>query len=292
MRRVFLGLLLFLPAAAHADEIYTRSGGHLTGEIVERGPQSLVVDIGIGRVELPLSYIERIVPGAAPVTVYRERARALDPGDLDGWMALGRWARENDLTVQATDAFEHVVARDPAHAAAQRALGRVSVNGEWMTREESYAARGLVRFEGAWVSPEEREDRLAERADADRRARAEADEHARLRAIEAKLRAAEAEARIAEAQAKAQEAEARAAEVRAEAFPVPLPFVSGFFPSYAPAFAPALAPSFVPSYGFGPSFSGHLAPRGHRPTRVSAARRLTPSSRPARRVLRTPGCSR
>jgi hypothetical protein len=292
MRRGFLlGLALFLPAAARADEVYTRSGGHLTGEIVERGPQLLVVDIGIGRVELPLSYVDRIVPGDAPITVYRERARALAPGDLDGWLALGRWAGENELPSQAAEAFEHVVARDPGHAAAQRALGRVQLDGVWMTREESYEARGLVRFEGRWVPPAERQAALAERAEVARRAREEADEQARVRETEARLRAAEAEARIAEAQARVQEAEARAAEIQAAAFPVPIVPGLSYVPSYA-VLAPVFAGVAGPRCHRSPGVSGGVGRTIRRAAGRAWPGRVTPFGRPVRGPSRSPGCNR
>ena len=299
MRRgLFLGLVLCLPAALRADEVYTRSGGHLTGEIVERGPQSLVVDIGIGRVELPLSYVDRVVPGEAPITVYRQRARALRADDLEGWLALGRWAGENDLGTQSAEAFEVVVSRDPDNAAAQKALGRVNVGGTWMTREESYEARGLVRWDGRWMTPDERDVALAERDAALKRARDEADEQARVRETEARLRAAEAQARIAEAQAREQEAQARAAEIGAAAFP--LPVLPGFA-SYPPP----------PVYGYGigapvladpgPSVCSRAAMgRGmHRASlRIPMPREWqgrggpTLTSLATRRPLRTAGCSR
>ena len=71
--------------------------------------------------------------------------------------------------------------RDPGNAAAQQALGRVEVDGQWMTRDEANAARGLVLFEGSWISPEERQAVLAERTRAAERAREEADLQAALR---------------------------------------------------------------------------------------------------------------
>jgi hypothetical protein len=38
-RGLLLVLAVAVPSAARADEVYTRSGGHITGEVVERGPQ-------------------------------------------------------------------------------------------------------------------------------------------------------------------------------------------------------------------------------------------------------------
>jgi len=78
-----------------------------------------------------------------------------------------------------------------------------------MTLEESYRVRGFVSFEGAWVTPDEREAVLTERAAAAEQARAEAEARARIRETEARIREAEARARAAEAEARALEEEVR-----------------------------------------------------------------------------------
>jgi len=229
---VVLGLLCLAPALSRADEVYTRSGGHLTGEVVERDERHIVVDIGLGRVELPLSYVERIEPGEAPITVYRRRAQALSGDDTGGWLDLARWARDHDLGSQADEAFHRVVEVDPDNAAAQQALGHVRLGERWMTPAESYAAQGLISFEGRWVRPEERELALAERAAVAERARQEADTQARVRETEARLREAEARAKAAEAEVRVVEAEAKTAERQSDAFPFPFPIVAGFTPSF------------------------------------------------------------
>src|SRR5262245_16818651 len=119
MRRALAVLaLVLLPVAARADEVYVRGGGRDTGQIIEYGPESIVVDVGPGQIGLPVSYVERIVPGTTPQSVYRERAARLAPGDLAGWVALGQWAMEQDLLTKGRAAFEHVLAVDPSNAAA------------------------------------------------------------------------------------------------------------------------------------------------------------------------------
>lgn len=201
-RAVLLGLALW-PGIAAADEIFIRGGGQLTGEVIERGPDAIVVDIGTGRIGLLLSSVERILPGATPLTRYRERAAGLEPDDVAGWLALAGWARDQGLDAQARESLENVLAAEPANGAARRALGHVQVEGEWMTRDESYQARGLVRHEGSWVSPEERRAALEERRLAAEERRAAAEGEARIREAEARARVAEAEARRAEAEADA-----------------------------------------------------------------------------------------
>src|SRR5512134_3734285 len=136
MKRAVLFLAL-LPAVARADQVFTRGGGLLEGEIVERRPDAIVVDIGGGTIGLPLSYVERVVPGPSPAARFRARAERLAPDDAAGWLALGEWARQQDLRSQAHDAFRHVLAYDPDHAGARHALGYVRVGDQWMTNEDS-----------------------------------------------------------------------------------------------------------------------------------------------------------
>lgn len=213
-------LMSLLPSVVTADEVFLKGGGRLQGVVVEQDAKSVVVDTGPGRVTVPRSRVQRIVSGSAALTTYRQRASRLAATDTAGWLELALWAQERDLTTQAQEAFERVVALDPANALAQRALARESVGGQWLPRDEAMRARGLVEFEGRWVSREEREAALEERA---------TEQAAKSDAELAERRQAEAEARIREAEARAREAEARAraAEAEAEAtktggIPVPL----------------------------------------------------------------------
>jgi len=200
MKRLIALGLIALPASAAADEVFLRGGGRITGEVLERRRDAVVVEVGPGRVTIPASRVERIVAGASPLALYRARVAALSATDVTGWLALAEWARQNDLLTQSRAAFEHVLTLQPNHPVAQQALGRVLLHERWVTPEESYRARGYVSFEGTWLRPEELRAILEERtarAEADR-ARAEAD--ARLREAEARARVAEAEARRLEAE--------------------------------------------------------------------------------------------
>jgi hypothetical protein len=225
MRRAAVLAFALLPVVARADQVYTRGGGLLEGEIVERRTDAIVVDIGGGTIGLPLTYVERIVPGPSPGARFRARAGRLAPDDAAGWLALGQWARQQDLRSQANDAFLQVLSVDPGHAAAHRALGHIRVGDEWMTPEEGYRARGLVSYDGRWMTPDERNVLIAERDAVIAREREEAESLARLRESEAHALEAEAQARIVQA-------EARIAEERAdrvEALPLGLQFIpSGF----------------------------------------------------------------
>lgn len=192
MKRVLVVGVLMAGPAAWADEVFLRGGGSIHGEVVQRTAESVVMEVGPGRMTLPMSRVDRIVAATSDLTLYRDRAARLAAADVAGWLALARWAEDRELLTQAREAYEHVVVVDPTNAAANAALGRVRLAGRWVTAEESYRARGYVPFEGGWVTPEERSAALADRA---------AEARARAREAEARARTAEADARRAEAEA-------------------------------------------------------------------------------------------
>ena len=215
MKRAMAMTVFLATSAAWADEVFLRGGGSIQGEVVQRTAVSLVMEVGPGRMTLPMSRVDRIVASTSDLAVYRERAARLASGDVAGWIVLARWADGHDLLTQAREAFEHVIAVDPENAAANAALGRVRLAGRWVTAEESYRARGYLPFEGGWVTPEERGAVLAGRT---------AEAQARGVAAEAEARAREAEARARTAEADARRAEA---ETQAGSSGIPYPYVYG-----------------------------------------------------------------
>jgi hypothetical protein len=195
-------LALVVPAsAARADDVHLVGGGKVSGEIVERTADKVVVETGPGRVTLPLSRVKRIEVRPSLLAEFRARARAIEPADAAAWVALGRWAEQRDLGTQAQEAYQRALAADPGNDAANRALGRVRSGDRWLTREESYREQGLVPHEGDWVTPAERDASARERAEAERSTQARREAEARAREAEARARAAEAEASRAEAEA-------------------------------------------------------------------------------------------
>jgi hypothetical protein len=190
-----------------ADDVYLRGGGQITGEIVEQSADSVTVDIGGGTFSVRMSSVVRIEEGTSPLQEYRARAGRIAAGDAEAWRELARWATGRALGTMASEAWSKVVAVLPDDPEANGALGRVQLNGRWVTEEESYRAQGYVEFEGEWMTPGERQSILE-----DRKAREEADR----RALEAQIQADE-KAR--------KEREARETEEREE-------FLRGGLPQY------------------------------------------------------------
>jgi hypothetical protein len=183
--------------------VFLTGGGKIVGEVVEQRADAIVVDVGAGRVTLPAARVVRVASGQSALSQYRERAARLSPRDTAGWLALGFWARDNDLSTLAREAFERALASDPGSDAAHRALGHVQLGGQWMTEAESYRARGFVQYEGVWMTPDEAQMQAAQRAAETEARLVQREAAAREREAEARARAAEAEAARAEAEAQA-----------------------------------------------------------------------------------------
>lgn len=235
MKRLLAVLTAVLGASglARADVVHLKGGGRIEGEIVEDRADAVVVEVSAGRITIPRSRVEGTAQGTSALAQFRARSARLAGGDIAGWLALGEWARDHDLLTQARAAFEHVLAIDPTNARAHQALGDVLVAGRWLTLEDSRRARGLVEFDGEWVTPAERQALVAERA---------AETAARREALEAEARIREAEARARAAEAEARRIEADQQQAAGDGFPYPYVFGGGFGPVLPPVDAGTVGP--------------------------------------------------
>lgn len=182
MRRLIL-VIAVAAAPAFADEVHLKGGGRVTGEIIEQTAEFVTVDIGGGSLTVRASSVVGIEKNVSPMQEYRLRAAEVPSGDAEAWRELARWARGNALHSQVDDAYSQLLKTLPDDEEANRALGRVRLDGRWVSEEESYRARGYVEFEGEWMTPGEQRAILADRQareDADRQAN-----EARIREIEA-----------------------------------------------------------------------------------------------------------
>ena len=190
-----------LSVSAHAEQVVLKSGGRINGILLERTSTHVVMQVGPGRLSIPLTSVERVIDGRSPLALFAERAARLSGIDREGWLDLGLWAREAGLDTQARECFARVLALDPQNPTARAAVGDVLLNGRWVDADEAYRARGYVRFEGSWMLPEERDELMRDRALRREEQRARAEAEVRVQEAEARAREAEAAARAAEAAA-------------------------------------------------------------------------------------------
>src|SRR5262245_742155 len=117
-----VALAAAVPLRAGADEVFLKSGGQLSGKVVNRTATSVEIDVGAGRITVPMSSVVRIQDGRSALQEYEERAGRLAAGDVDGWIALGQWASDHALGTQAREAYHRALAAAPGDPRANQAL--------------------------------------------------------------------------------------------------------------------------------------------------------------------------
>jgi len=167
MTRTLAGLLV-LAAVAAADVIYVNGRAFARGVKVvdEAGEKVVYVDKSLKERSFPKRLVDRVVKKRSDVHEYFDRYEAAE--DADAVMALAAWAAEAKFKRPVVDALHRrALELDPAHADANRAVGNVEHEGEWMTpaerdrrvreaEEAAMRAKGLVRWKDRWVTPEDK----------------------------------------------------------------------------------------------------------------------------------------
>lgn len=143
------------------------------------------------------------------------RAAAKGADDLYG---LALWARAQGLGADALVLLQETVAANPDHEHARRDLGFHRVDGAWRTEREVKIAKGLIEFEGDWMTPQTKEGILLARTLEQERRRLE-EERRRVEAARAEARKeherqrADLDARASELSRMIQELERRRVEL-------------------------------------------------------------------------------
>jgi HEAT repeat protein len=156
----FAFLLVLGPRPAAGDTVHLADGTDIEGEVLDLGD---VVRIRRGPASITVSKdrVLRITFAPSFESQYAARAAELRPDDAEGHAGLAEWCKARGLSAHARAEYEAAVAADPDHAAARRGLGHERVGDRWLPFEEAQRERGLVLHRGEWVSPEERDLRVA-----------------------------------------------------------------------------------------------------------------------------------
>jgi hypothetical protein len=150
-------LLLMSGAAARGDTFELVNGGRVDGRLIEsttgNSPQYVIELERGGRLTIARSDVARINSASASELEYEKLARSL-PNTPDGHWKLAEWCRQRKLTEKMRQHLERVVELEPNHEKARAALGFRQKSGQWVTRDDVMAARGMVLYEGRYVTPQ------------------------------------------------------------------------------------------------------------------------------------------
>jgi hypothetical protein len=160
---------LLLPLPARADDVYLRNGSVFEGVIAHRSETHVLVDLGIGQIRFPLEQVARVVEAITPLEQFRDRRDALlvaPDSAPEQWLELASFARLRGLDRdfrETTLLLARIAPDHPGLAPLMSELGyERDPDAGWLTVEQAMARRGLVRYQGEWITPELRTARIAD----------------------------------------------------------------------------------------------------------------------------------
>jgi hypothetical protein len=144
--------------SARADFFELTSGGRLEGKLLpadDANKLNCTIELPAGgRVTIARSQIAKIETVTDAVAEYQKLART-SPDTVEAHWKLSEWCREHKLRDERRQHLDRILELDPNHADARTALGFHQKNGQWMNRDDVMAARGLVLFEGKYITPQQ-----------------------------------------------------------------------------------------------------------------------------------------
>jgi hypothetical protein len=150
-----------LITVARGDIVHLKSGGRLEGEVEIRG-DTLIVRNKYGSTEVPVNTVRMVEESTTVLEKYRELSAEVGDENIDGQRRLADFCRENSMPEKEKYHLLQVLRLRPDDVPARSRLGQVQIGGRWMTKSDEMYARGLTRFRGEWVSPQDKQEMLSE----------------------------------------------------------------------------------------------------------------------------------
>lgn len=244
MRRRTALLLLLAAAVAlplRADTVRLKNGRAYEGVIAERTAQGVRVQLAFGYIVIPDDQVASVEAAPSALAGYLKQKAILQSSPAakaSDWLELARWARVHDLESSARESAllaGELDPRLPGLDAMLRPLGLVyeEALGRWIPFAESMARRGLVPWNGEWITRDEQRARSEEQA---RRDAVRAQEAASRRMAEAAEAMRRTEERL------AQREELRQLEAERYAALAPVMTFPGFWMSPVVVLVPSRSP--------------------------------------------------
>jgi hypothetical protein len=147
-----------------ADVVYLKNEGRLEG--VGRPGQTegtLRVERGDGSViTISQDDVMRIERKQSPLEELESRLAAAPPGEPGPLTDILVWAREKRLVPGAKKVARRLLDIDSNHELARQVLGYVVFENRWIRKADLKKRKGLVRYEGEWLSRQEKARRIEE----------------------------------------------------------------------------------------------------------------------------------
>ena len=86
---------------------------------------------------------------------YAARLATLEADDATAQFQFALWCAEHGMKVEARKHHRIVVILNPDHRASRRALGFEKIGDRWVSGKDKMRAKGFVKHDGVWLTPEE-----------------------------------------------------------------------------------------------------------------------------------------
>lgn len=162
--RLLMAAVLIFAAAdvVLADVVVLKDGRKLEGKIVKETESTLTLRMKYGEVEYRLSQVASVERCPTAQEEYEKKAGEVEK-TAGAHYRLGRWCARKGLHEEARKHYKRALEIDGSYTPAGRALRYEKVDGKWLPRAEAREARGLVKFEGKWITRQKRDKILLER---------------------------------------------------------------------------------------------------------------------------------
>ncbi len=157
-------MLALLPGALQADVLTTTDGLVLEGTVEKLPTGWYRVTTKSGSVEIGPDAVASVKRGVSPRAALLAEAQSTDAKDAVAWYRHALRAEQAGLDDLRRDYLAKVIALQPDHPAARRALGFERHEGAWVRAEAARRKQGLVLYRGRWMLPAEVEKAAAAKA--------------------------------------------------------------------------------------------------------------------------------
>ncbi len=151
-------LILLAAGSAPADDFVLRSGGTISGELLnpdEEPRETYVVATATGgRIVLRKEQVVEVRRLSEAERLYEKWLPRM-PKNADGNWKMAEWCRQNGLEDKRQLHLEQVLTYDPDHEQARYALGYSRVDGRWVIPDEWNTRQGYVKHKSSWRTKQE-----------------------------------------------------------------------------------------------------------------------------------------
>lgn len=150
--------LALLPSRTRGEVFILKSGGRIEGEHLnpdrQRGqPYQLRTSDGI-KLALADNAVHRVIVKSDLDKQYEALLAKLENTVVGQWN-LAEWCKEAGLTEQRKRHLAAIIALDPNHEDARKALGYQRYGSRWLTQEQHMESLGYIKYKGAWRTNQE-----------------------------------------------------------------------------------------------------------------------------------------